>query len=702
MDKFSRIYTLCTDGDSCTSYEGPIYDRYKDYLVDYLSQRVFPRAIADRTDEDLLKAVVSQWKGFRDIFIRFCGKLFSYLDRFHTQTAQVVPLRELGYNTFKKIVFSHTHLAMREVILKLIEQDRLRRLVDKILLRDAIALFIDLGVYSGDLEHEIVTASHNFHAKQTQTWLEQNSLTEYFILAEKFIQEEHNRIVTIFPGDYQQKLIRICDFELLIAPKSQLFSGDALEELIRQEKYTDLSRIHHVMSRVEGGIAPITNTLRTYITRQGRDILSKPLSNLLEDKTDFYSFIQALIKTYILDCLALQDNVLNLVLNAFSNNLSYQTAMAEAFKCFSNENFTYPASRLDVSMAQLFAYYCDDILRNDTLNNLDELLDQAVKYIAYFKDKDLFIEEHRKQMSKRLLGYKNDRDGEDKMIAKLKENYRGMGDLYKLEKMISDKELASEMRQQFMDHLSLKNLSLGYELQVQVLTTGTWPISASKETLQPPEELARGHQYFAQFYALRHQRRVLTWVYSRDSVQLLARFSKEKTLEATAFQASVLLLFKEPKQQPLSVDDICVTTGLSKDCVNKILASISNSKLCILNRVKTDENHPGKNEYAVNPAFTNSKRIIKLPVVRVTEDESEKTQTTIVGDRLFVLDAAIVRIMKTRKSMRLQDLSNETMIQVSERFHPNPKVIKKRIESLMERDFLQRSPDDSTIVEYLA
>lgn len=701
--KFTDIYHLCTDGDTCMSHEAQLYDRYENYLVDYLSQRVFPHAIADRTDEDLLCAVVSRWKGYRDIFIRFCGKLFSYLDRYYTITSRKPPLRDLGYDTFRSIIFARTKNTMSQVILRMIEQDRLHGLVNKILLRDAIALFVDLGMYESDLEHDIIAASNKFHAKQTQTWLEQNSLTEYFILAEKLIQEEYNRILSIFPGEYQQKLIRICDWELLVVPKSQLFSGNALESLIRQNKFSDLSRIHRVMNRVEGGIAPITDTLRAFIERQGRDILSKPLDIHDDNKSDFHSFVQALIKTYILDCLTLQDNMRTLVNNAFSNGLPYQTAMAEAFKSFSNDHFTFPFSRLDISMAQLFAYYCDDILRNDALNNLDELLERAVKYVVYFKDKDIFIEEHRKQMSKRLLGAKHDRDGEEKMIAKLKENFRGMGDLYKLEKMISDKELASEMRQQFVDYLKLQEVDLGFELQVQVLTTGTWPIAANKEHLQPPAELARGHQFFSHFYTRRHQRRVLTWVYSRDSVQLLARFAgKEKTLETTAFQASILLLFKDPTTLSLTVDDICTATGLSREFALKVLAPISSSKLCILQQIKCDEISPGKSEYAVNPAFTNQKRIIKLPLVRVTEEESEKTQSSIAGDRLFVLDAAIVRIMKTRKVMRLQDLTNETMIQVNDRFHPNPKTIKKRIESLMERDFLQRNSGDMTMIEYLA
>jgi cullin 3 len=44
----------------------------------------------------------------------------------------------------------------------------------------------------------------------------------------------------------------------------------------------------------------------------------------------------------------------------------------------------------------------------------------------------------------------------------------------------------------------------------------------------------------------------------------------------------------------------------------------------------------------------------------------------------------------------------EVSRQLSSRFVPNPTVIKKRIESLIEREFLERDKEDRKLYKYLA
>lgn len=70
-------------------------------------------------------------------------------------------------------------------------------------------------------------------------------------------------------------------------------------------------------------------------------------------------------------------------------------------------------------------------------------------------------------------------------------------------------------------------------------------------------------------------------------------------------------------------------------------------------------------------------------------------------DRSIAIEAAIVRIMKARKTLKHTDLVVEVMNQLT-LFKPNPRLIKTKIEALIEREFLQRCPDDVRwfIVEY--
>ena len=69
-------------------------------------------------------------------------------------------------------------------------------------------------------------------------------------------------------------------------------------------------------------------------------------------------------------------------------------------------------------------------------------------------------------------------------------------------------------------------------------------------------------------------------------------------------------------------------------------------------------------------------------------------------DREYQVDAVIVRTMKARKRLSHAMLMAELMTQL--RFPAQASDLKKRIESLIERDYLERDKDDSAFYNYLA
>jgi len=70
-------------------------------------------------------------------------------------------------------------------------------------------------------------------------------------------------------------------------------------------------------------------------------------------------------------------------------------------------------------------------------------------------------------------------------------------------------------------------------------------------------------------------------------------------------------------------------------------------------------------------------------------------------DRSIAIEAAIVRIMKSRKKLDHTSLVQE-VIQSLRMFRPNPQAIKTKIETLIEKEYLERDADDKNLYKYLA
>ena len=132
--------------------------------------------------------------------------------------------------------------------------------------------------------------------------------------------------------------------------------------------------------------------------------------------------------------------------------------------------------------------------------------------------------------------------------------------------------------------------------------------------------------------------------------------------------------------------------------LTKASSSISSSK--------TTDIQPS-DVFSVNDAFSSKLIRVKINTVSAaksgeSEPERLETRVKVDDDRKHEIEAAIVRIMKARKNMQHNVLVSEVTQQLKSRFLPSPVVIKKRIESLIEREYLARATDDMKCYAYCA
>lgn len=83
-------------------------------------------------------------------------------------------------------------------------------------------------------------------------------------------------------------------------------------------------------------------------------------------------------------------------------------------------------------------------------------------------------------------------------------------------------------------------------------------------------------------------------------------------------------------------------------------------------------------------------------------DVASGVRQKVEEDRKHIIEAAIVRIMKARRMLDYNSIITEVTRHMHGRFVPLAVDIKKRIESLIEREFLERDTTDRTTYRYIS
>ena len=130
------------------------------------------------------------------------------------------------------------------------------------------------------------------------------------------------------------------------------------------------------------------------------------------------------------------------------------------------------------------------------------------------------------------------------------------------------------------------------------------------------------------------------------------------------FQSVVLLLFND--HDSLTTSELFKLTNLESIELKKTLLSLSCSKTRILLKEPKVSQVEDGDIFTLNLNFSNPHYRIKVNSIQIKETPQEQIDTTekVFQDRVYVIDAASVRIMKTRQSLSHQLLIAELLNQL--------------------------------------
>lgn len=389
---------------------------------------------------------------------------------------------------------------------------------------------------------------------------------------------------------------------------------------------------------------------------------------------------------------------------------------------------------------EYLSLFIDDKLKKGvkglTDQEVEHVLDKSMILFRFLQEKDAFEEYYKRHLARRLLNQKSASDDSEKtMISKLKSEC-GCQFTSKLEGMFKDMTLSNTVNDEFKNHLANTNKNLsGVDLNVRVLTTGYWPGQNAPPNINLSTIPAQAFEVFKNFYLGKHSGRILSLQPSTGTADLNALFYGQKKEEgegrdgaastsataiATAaaakprkhiicvntYQMCVLLLFN--RRDSYTYDEIKEETSIPDRELTRALQPLSIGKASqrILIKNPKSRDIEGSHSFSVNDAFSSQLHRIKIQQASARQGESEpernETKKKVDEDRKHEIEACIVRIMKSRRRLNHNQLVSEVVEQLSKRFQPSPVVIKKRIEGLIEREYIKRADEDRKIYVYLA
>ncbi|GBE88007.1 Cullin-domain-containing protein [Sparassis latifolia] len=686
----------------------------------------FPTVTADdpvqksQAWETFLKALRKVWDDHTSSLSKLRDVL-KYMDRVYTKTANVPEIWDAGLLLFlEHIIRPPIEDHIISAVLNQIQTERDGYVINRSAVKGCVDVLLQLydehevaPVYNRHLEPSILKESESFYRKEGEDLLETCDAPEYLRRVESRFDSEESRAHHFLSSYTSLPLRRILENNLIKPHLSGIIAmaNSGLDVMIDSDKLDDLARLYRLFIMVPEGLPCLKKALRETIVRRGKDINAASLSTELEDPSVDAEIegakgkgkgkaratntgaqtLQVALK-WVQDVLDLKDKFDNIWSRSFRSDRDLESGTNEAFESFINVHEKSP---------EFISLFIDENLKKGlkgkTDTEVDITLDKTITVFRYLTDKDVFERYYKGHLAKRLLlGRSVSDDAERGMLAKLKIEC-GYQFTQKLEGMFHDMKISADTMQAYQDHLS-RTTAPDIDISVTVMTSTFWPMSYSGVSCVFPDQLIRSTKSFEQFYLSRHSGRRLTFQPSLGNADVRVSFNTKKhDLNVSTFALVILLLFENLGDgEFLTYEEIKTATSIPDPELQRNLQSLACAKYKVLRKHPPGRDVNLDDSFSFNADFNAPLQKIKISTVasRVeNSDERKETKDRIEEERRHQTEACIVRIMKDRRHMTHNDLVNEATRQLSSRFQPNPLSIKKRIEGLIEREYLERCSD---------
>ncbi|CAH1757422.1 8739_t:CDS:10 [Entrophospora sp. SA101] len=511
--------------------------------------------------------------------------------------------------------------------------------IDHALIKSLIRMFIDLNIYHHGFENPFLEETRSYFMIEGQRLVSEFSIPQYLTHVSNRLSIESARAAEYLDKKTTDPLLKVIDEELIMKHVDTILDKGFINMVDTDDidfHIEELKILYGLFLRVNA-LDKIRSHFGSYIKEIGKQIVN--------DTNNELDMVPELLKLK-----ARMDSIVN---GPFQNNSNFVHTVKET-------------------------KYVDQKLRqgNKSMNDkeMEHMLNEVLILFRYIQGKDIFEAFYKRDLAKRLLLNKSASfDYEKSMLTKLRKAFE-------------------EMKKYKID------------FSVNILTQGFWPTYAPNPCNLPPY-MTKCQENFKDFYLSKHSGRNLKWQNSLGHCIISANFPiSNKELVVSLYQAVILLIYNnyEDVSQRVTYEEIKAITGLEDKDLTLTLQSLACGKIRVLAKFPKGRDVNKTDEFVINEKFDVQYYRVKINSIQLKEtlEEAKDTTERVFLDRQYQVDAALVRIMKMRKSLTYSEIITELLSQL--KFKAMLPDIKKRIESLINREYLKRDPVDPSTIRYLA
>lgn len=742
MKLYAHVYDHCTKGPRSANTNNDkngsnfvgeeLYKQMNEYL------RAHSLKLKDQIGNDrIIQKYYKEWDQYT-VAMSKLNHIFAYLNR-NWIKRQAEDGKEGIYdiNTLSLVNWrDHVYVSLKDIlkneILTIIKQDRDGECVDHTLLSNVLKSYLSISttqlnswnnqkdqkgldpkdsnvkydLYQEGFETDFIDETELYYTIESTSFLSTNGVCDYMKQVERRLIEEVKRVDVYIPKITLDQLIKKCECVLIDRHKENIRSE--FTKLLDDDKFDDLKRMYQLLSRVENGCEPLRKVFETHVHKDAISKIEQIANAAINDP-----------KLYLDECIKIYRKYSMILTECFNSDVDFGAALDRAFRRCYNDNQVSKISKSNAKSPELVAKFTDIVLKKGNKNyeeqETESLLNDVMTIFRYLEDKDVFMNIYSKLLAKRLIsGVSVSEDLEGSMISKLK-SACGYEYISKLQRMFTDLSLSRDLQEKFKNFTESKGRNFGFDMNVLVLTAGSWPLQASNNQFILPTDLQPCASLFNQFYTQQHNGRKLTWLshLSKGELKMKTSFTPRSgyTLQCSMYQMGVLLQFN--LSDKLSMSDLQQATGLDGSSLNSTIKTLLKTKVVAIDAGKNDDSLQSDTIICLNKQFKTPKGRLKVNInVRAesdpssgkskTQTEDEETMQTVIEERKILIQAALVRIMKARKKLTHTNLITELVTHVQNRFKPNIPLVKKCIEMLIEKEYLERVTGEKDTYSYVA